>query len=374
MRIGFDVTPLCGTSPTGVGVYTAQLLTHLQILLDEPPLPLVHQNNGLWHDGRVRLPARVLASPFRLNKTLWMQAILPFQVRHVGVDLCHFTNGVAPLLCSVPMVVTLHDASLWLYPQYHYLRRLLAMRPLIPWVVRRARAVITVSESARRDLIRVLGLPRSKVHVVYEAPASCFRPLPPGRWQARLRARYGLPARYVLYVGTIEPRKNLVRLIRAMALLHTNYRLDCGLVVVGPRGWKDRVVFETVARLGLTDQVRFLGYVPTEDVCALYNLADVFVFPSLYEGFGLPVLEAMACGAPVVTSRVGALAEVAGGAAALVDPRDETHIAAALARVLTDGTYAAHLRASGRARAAQFGWTRAATETVAVYRRALATG
>ncbi len=373
MRIGFDVTPLCG-APTGVGVYTAQLLRHLQALLDEPPLPLVHRHNGLLGHGRVRPPGRVLASPLPLNKTLWMQAILPFQVQRVGVDLCHFTNGVAPLFCSVPMVVTLHDASLWLYPQYHYPRRLLAMRPLIPWVVRRARAVITVSESARRDLVRVLGLPTSKVHVVYEAPAPCFRPLPPGRWQARLRARYGLPARYALYVGTIEPRKNLVRLIRAMSLLHTGYRLDCGLVVVGPRGWKDRAVFDTVARLELADRVRFLGYVPTEDVCALYNLADVFVFPSLYEGFGLPVLEAMACGAPVITSQVDALAEVAGGAAALVDPRDEGHIAAAMARVLTDGAYAADLRASGRARAAQFGWARAAAETLAVYRHALATG
>ncbi len=373
MRIGFDVTPLCGT-PTGVGVYTAQLLMHLQPLLDEPLLPLAHRPNGLPCDGRVRLPARVLASPFPLNKTLWMQAILPFQVQRVGVDLCHFTNGVAPLLGSVPMVVTLHDASLWLYPQYHYPRRLLAMRPLIPWVARRARAVITVSESARRDLIRVLDLPTSKVHVIYEAPAPCFRPLPPGRWQERLRARYGLPARYVLYVGTIEPRKNLVRLLRAMALLRADYRLECGLVMVGPRGWKDQAVFDTVARLGLADRVHFLGYVPTEDVCGLYNLADVFVFPSLYEGFGLPVLEAMACGTPVVTSRVEALAEVAGGAAALVDPRDEAHMAGVLARVLTDAAYAARLQASGRARAAQFGWAQAAAETLAVYRHALATG
>jgi len=310
--------------------------------------------------------------PFAMNKTIWMQMYLPWQLHREGVQLCHFTNSVAPLLSPVPLIVTLHDASLWLYPDCHYPRRLLTMRPLIPAVVRRARMVITVSHQACRDLIRVLGLPREKVRVIYEAPSPFFRLLSPGAWMADVRKRYRLPERFVLYVGTLEPRKNLVRLVRAVARLNQEVGVVCGLVLVGPRGWKDEAILTAVAEARRVTTVRLVGYVPLEDVRALYNLAAVFAFPSLYEGFGLPILEAMACGAPVITSRGGALEEVAGDAALLVNPTDESEIISALASVLCNADLAMTLRAAGLARAAQFDWRRTAQETIALYRECVA--
>ncbi|GAP62966.1 hypothetical protein ARMA_1389 [Ardenticatena maritima] len=367
MRIGFDITSLCDR-PTGVGVYTAHVLAHVATLLDEPVVALAHRDVQ-WPAGVARPPVQVLRAPFAMNKTAWMQFCLPWQLARAGVRVCHFTNNVAPLACPVPMIVTVHDASLWLFPEYHYPRRLFAMRPLIPAVARRARVVVTVSHQARRDLIRVLGLPPEKVLVVYEAPLPFFRPLP-REAVAHVRARYRLPERFVLYVGTLEPRKNLARLVRAVARLNQEGH-TCGLVLVGPRGWKDEGIFEAVLEARRTTDVRVLGYIPMEDVRALYNLATVFAFPSLYEGFGLPVLEAMACGAPVVTSRGGALEEVAGDAALLVDPTDEEALAGALAAVLEDEATAQALRAAGLTHAATFDWRRSAQQMVQVYQMAL---
>lgn len=366
MRLGFDVTPLCSPR-TGVGTYTAQLYAHLLPLWKGEMLAFAH-HRALWGNGHQPRISVDIAPPCPLNKTVWMQTMLPFQLVHARVDLCHFTNSVAPLWPPCPFIVTVHDASLWLYPQYHYSRRLLAMRPLIPVVARRAAAVIAVSQSAKRDIVRVLGLPPQKVHVIYEAPAPHFRPLPYGAWVEETRKRLALPQRFILYVGTIEPRKNLVRLLRAFARLKQGHGIPHALVLVGQRGWKEATIFATVERLALTHDVRFLGYVSDEDLVALYNLADVFVFPSLYEGFGLPVVEAMACGTPVVTSNRGALAEVTDGAAELVDPEDEESIAEGIRRVLWEPGRAAALGQWGRKRAQRFRWQQAAAETIALYR------
>ncbi len=370
MRVGYDVTPLC-TPLTGVGVYTAQLLRHLRPLLGADLMTLAHRSR-VWTNGHVAATRVDLVSPWQVNKTLWMQAVLPHQIRKAGLDVCHFTNSVAPLWCPCPVVVTVHDASLWLYPEYHYPRRLLAMRPLVPLVARRAAAVITVSHSARQDLVRVLRLPPEKVHVIYEAPSPAFRPLSHGPWVEEVRRRYHLPDRFLLYVGTLEPRKNLVRLIRAFARLKRGQGIPHALLLVGRRGWKDRRIFAAVEAEGVQHVVRFLGYVPEADLVALYNLADAFVFPSLYEGFGLPVVEAMACGTPVITSGRGALAEITADAAEWVDPLDETSIAEGIARVLTDPARAAVLSEAGRQRVRAFRWERTAHRTLAVYRQVAA--
>jgi len=260
--------------------------------------------------------------------------------------------------------------TLWLFPQHHYRRRLLAMRPFIPLAARRATVLIAVSHSTRRDIVRILGVPASKVHVVYEAPAPCFRPLPPGPRLEAVRRKYRLPERFVLYVGTIEPRKNLVRLLEAFAQLHHSRVIPHALVLVGHRGWKDEAVFTAVEHLALKNVVRFLGYVPESDLVALYNLTDVLAFPSLYEGFGLPVLEAMACGTPVVTSTRGALGEVAGDAAVFVEPMEVESIAEGLGQVLRDATRREELRARGLAHASRFTWEAAAVQTRQLYRRA----
>lgn len=350
MRVGFDITALA-TPLSGIGVYTANLWAQLGRNPTDAIIPLSHRPLGA-------------TKPARMNKTVWMQLILPWQLRRQQLDACHFTNNVAPVWGPCPTVLTIHDMTLWLFPHYHYPKRLLAMRPILPLAARRAAAVITVSQSARADIIRLLNLPAGKVHAIYEAPAPIFHPLPFGPALAAVRRRQ-LPARFLLYVGTIEPRKNLVRLLEAFARLGP--ACPHHLLLVGQRGWKDDEVFAAVARLELAARVHFLGFIADDELAALYNLAEALVFPSLYEGFGLPVVEAMACGTPVIASNRGALAEVAGGAAELVDPTDIASIAAGLERVLLSPDRRAELRALGLARAAAFRWEITAAQTRAVY-------
>ncbi|MBV9355932.1 MAG: glycosyltransferase family 4 protein [Chloroflexi bacterium] len=338
---------------SGVGTYTANLLQHLQRYGGDQVLPMAQTC------GR--------SSGIRLNKTLWMQVLLPFQLARVAPDVCHFTNSVASCWTPCPAVVTIHDTTLWMFPRYHPRRRLLAMRPLIPLAARRARAIIAVSAATRRDLLRILKVPEHKVHVIHEAPGRQFRPLVNSALLASVRARYGLPTSFVLYVGTIEPRKNLPRLLRAFQLARRQGFSTHALVLVGHRGWKDAAVMRRVEELQLDGSVRMLGYVPTEDLVALYNLAEVLAFPSLYEGFGLPVVEAMACGTPVLTSPRGSLAEVAGDAAEFVDPLDVESIGDGLRRLLEDRNRRGELRAAGLARAARFHWDETAARTRRVY-------
>jgi len=355
---------------SGVGTYTINLLEHLERLSDDEILRLAHRCSPANGPATAGSEVRRLG----LNKTVWMQVVLPRQLQQACTDVCHFTNGVASFWTPCPSVVTIHDMTLWLFPQYHYRRRLLAMRPFVPLAARRAAAIIAVSQSTKADIVRILGVEESKVHVVYEAPSPQFQPLESVAELERVRRRYGLPPRLILYVGTIEPRKNLVRLLEAYARLRTRHGIDHGLVFVGRRGWKDEAVFAAVERLELGEEVRFLGYVPASDLVALYNLADLVAFPSLYEGFGLPVLEAMACGTPVVTSPNGSLREVAGSAAELVDPCDVDSIAAGLWRVLRDPARQEELCACGLAQAARFGWDQTARQTRQIYARVKGAG
>jgi glycosyltransferase involved in cell wall biosynthesis len=361
MRIGFDVTPLAAPQG-GVGTYTANLWHHLRTRPEDELFALSHRppRGGTSQSGWPR------------NKTFWMQLALPWHLQKLALDICHFTNYVAPVWSPSPYVLTIHDMTLWLLPQLHSTRRVLSMRPLIPLAARRAAAIIANSEQTKRDLVRILGLPEHRVHVTYLAPAEHFRPVPRREAIAKLRQLREVPEHFVLHVGTIEPRKNLVRLVEAFALLQRHGGPSCSLLFAGHRGWKDEAVFAAVERLGLGDRVRFLGHVPAEELVALYNLADVLVVPSLYEGFGLPVIEAMACGTPVVTSPGGALAEVAGDAAELIDPYDVESIAAALRRTLQAPDLRRELGDRGRERAAHFTWSTTAAQTREIYQQVLA--
>jgi glycosyltransferase involved in cell wall biosynthesis len=360
MKLGFDVTPLC-VPQSGVGTYTLNLVEQLHRLRDDTVVPLAHRPVMVTRNG---MPPAVLPS-MQTNKTVWMQMLLPFQLKSLGVHLAHFTNSVAPLVSPCPTIVTLHDMTLWLYPQHHYRRRLLAMRPFIPLVVQRSAAIVTVSESAKADIVRLLKVPIHKVHVVYEAADPAFRPMPP-ETATRLLARHRLPEQYILYVGTLEPRKNLERLVEAFAALvadgHPHH-----LILAGQRGWKEAPLFATIERLGVQDRVQVLTHLPIEELVALYNRAELLAFPSLYEGFGLPVIEAMACGTAVLTSRRGSLAEIAGEAAHFVEPREVSSIHEGLQCLLTDHDYRRHLQSTGRIRAATFAWEKTAVETGHLY-------
>lgn len=363
MRIAYDVTSLC-VPQSGVGTYTLNLLSHLNALPGDEIVPFAHRSVNGYTESLGSVPR---ISRVGLNKTLWMQAVLPVELARMEIEVCHFLNNVSSVWTPCPSILTIHDMTLWLFPEYHYRRRQLAMRPFIPLSARRAAAIVVNSHSTKRDLVRILGVPEEKVHVVYGAAAPCFRLLPRSAALDEVRRRYSLPDHFVLYVGTIEPRKNLVRLLHAFAELRQKHKLPHSLLLVGQRGWKDEEVFATMEQLQLGDAVRFLGHVPLDSLVALYNLADAMAFPSLYEGYGLPVIEAMACGTPVVTSPNGALQEVVGEAAEIIDPLDTRSIAEGLVRVLTDSGWRDELRRRGLERAASFTWQAAALQTRQLY-------
>jgi glycosyltransferase involved in cell wall biosynthesis len=360
--IGFDATPPQIMRHSGVGSYTAQLLAALIDRADARQYVLLANRalNGEMPRGTLGQVGRRFP-----NRSAWMQFALPRDLAAVQPDVCHFTNSLAPLHTPCPMVITLHDMSLFVHAGLHPLKSQLFVRPIIPAVARRAAAIITVSQHAKREIVAACVC-RRKVHVVYEAAAPQYRVIDDAGELNRVRLRYGLTRPFVLYVGTIEPRKNLTRLVTAFAQARRQYS-DLELVLVGQLGWKYAALLKAIEDLNLGQAVRRLGYVPSEDLPALYNLARALAFPSLYEGFGLPVVEAMACGTPVLTSDGSSLVEIAANASYLIDPLDVHAIAHGLLCLATDNDLHSRLRAAGLARSAQFSWQQAAAETVRVY-------
>lgn len=369
MQIGFDGTPLLGQR-SGVGQYTACLLDHLPPA--RPAWDFYLYSNTPLNGSRPALPQTYCVDGyFPRSRLYWMHLVLPQVIRKNRPDLCHFPNNSAPLHCPAPYVITIHDVSLFRFRQYHPRSRLLALRLLLPLAARRAAAVITVSHHARRELLQVLNLSPAKVHVIHEAVPTHLQPVTNPQELMAVRQIYDLPEEFLLYVGTIEPRKNLQRLIQAVAQLHRNGRRP-HLILVGPPGWLMNDSLENeVAAARLQKYVRFLGYVPQSHLAAIYSLATIFAFPSLYEGFGLPPLEAMACGLPVLTSRRSSMAEVCASAAYLVNPFDVCDIAAGLEALLARPELRASLREKGLQRACTFSWQKVAEETAVVYEKAL---
>lgn len=376
--LGFDATPLLGQR-SGVGHYTSRLLSAVIALTPDWNHQL-YSNKPLEDLEPPLVAAEQVEGYMPTSRWLWMQLKLPQVIEREQPDLFHFTNSLAPLSQSRPFVLTVHDASLFLYRQYHPWKRIAAMRFLLPHVARRAAAVITPSETARRDVLATLHLPPNRVHVVYEAPPDTFRRVTDPATLHALQSKYGLPDKFILFVGTLEPRKNLERLVTALRRAHDD-GCHMPLFLAGPVGWHmgdgdgnghgGSHFSGLIHQLGLQDWVHYLGYVPTEDLPGLYSLATVFAFPSLYEGFGLPVVEAMICGAPVLTSRNSAMSEICGDAAELVDPLDVDSIATGLLHLCRDASRRDELRELGFTRASRYSWTQAAAETLAIYTHVL---
>lgn len=352
----------------GINWYLSNLLRHLPEA--DPEIGYTVFLSERRYEGVAGLHLRFSRLPTHRPslRILWEQVAQPWAVRQAEVDLIHGAAFVGPLVSRCPSVVTVHDLSFLLYPQGFRALNRYYLQLFTRLSVRRARRVIAVSESTKRDLVHHYGLAPAQIDVVYNGVDAAFRPLPDDQ-VADFRVRRGLPQRFILFVGTLEPRKNVMRLLKAYA------RLSPGrppLLLVGGRGWLYDELFSAVERLHLSDEVCFVGYVPAEDLPWWYNAATLFVYPSLYEGFGLPPLEAMACGTPVIASTASALPEVVGQAGILVSPTDTEALAAAMEQVLADGDLRARMRAAGLAQARRFSWQQTARGTADSYRRALA--
>jgi glycosyltransferase involved in cell wall biosynthesis len=285
------------------------------------------------------------------------QLKVPLAVRREGVTLFHAPHYVLPPLVRCKSVVTIHDCIHLMFPQYLPNRLSLAYaRTSISLAARHATRVLTVSESSKRDILRFVNVPPDNIDVIYNSYDDRFGVEPKAEDVARVRERYQLHDQFVLYAGNVKPHKNLERLIEAFELVHRRGLDHLKLVLIGDDISRYTALRRAVHRYRLHKYVRFLGYLPEETLAVMYRLASVFVFPSLYEGFGLPPLEAMASGTPVVTSNVSSLPEVAGDAAVLVDPYDTSAIADGIYRVLTDEGLRTDLRRLGLVRAHQFSW------------------
>ncbi|MCX6047248.1 MAG: glycosyltransferase family 1 protein [Chloroflexi bacterium] len=366
----------------GLSRYTERLATYLLANhADQIDLTLFYNA----HSGHP-LPVRLRNTPTRtikLGQLAWRLGVLATQLlrwpsdqRTLGLQspvtpaLYHAAEHLLPYMRR-PTVMTVHDLIFERYPEHHTLRNRLFLKIAMPLFVRAADTIIAVSQHTKRDLIELYGAPADKIQVVYEGVDPEFKPGDPAIVQ-RVRQQYSPGTDdtirpYLLMVGTLEPRKNHATAMRALARLKA-LGFPQRLLVVGGKGWLFEPVQKMVAELGLDDDVRFAGYVPAADLPALYAGADCTLLPSLYEGFGFPVLEAMACGTPVVSSNVSSLPEVAGDAALLVAPQDNVALAAAIQRVLGEPGLSTVMRTKGIEQAAKFRWAYCAQETVEVYK------
>jgi glycosyltransferase involved in cell wall biosynthesis len=327
---------------------------------------------GLFHADNFSVERSSLPTERPLARVAWEQVAQPLLLAARRPDLLHSLAFVSPLLWTGASVVTIYDLSFLTTPErFHAINRLY-LSTMTRVSARRARRVAAISESTRADVIRLLGIDPGRVDVVYPSLEERFRP--PGRDDiATFIRRKGLPQRFILHVGTLEPRKNLGKLIRAFAQVH-GQDSDLKLVLAGGKGWGCDAIFAAVQEFGLSNEVVFPGYVPVEELPLWYGASTAFAYPSLYEGFGLPVLEALACGAPVVTSNGSSLPEAAGDAALQVDATDVDALAAALVRLVSDEALRANLRQRGLVHAGRFTTERMGREMVRVYDRAVAAG
>jgi glycosyltransferase involved in cell wall biosynthesis len=298
-------------------------------------------------------------------RILWEQLVAPFEARRL--DLFHGLAYALPLVLPCAGVVTVHDLSFMRYPELFNRPNRLYLKVATRIATRQARRVIAVSESTKRELVTLLGAPADKIVAIPNGVEPSFRPLPREEVETFRRAK-GLPDRFILCLATLEPRKNLGLLVRAFARMNT----DHALVLAGGKGWLYDAIFAEVRSLGLESRVLFPGFIPFEEQPLWYNAAAALAYPSLYEGFGLPPLESMACGTPVVCANSSSLPEVVGDAGLLVDPRDDAGLAEALGRLTEDAPLRERLREAGLSRARLFSWDDVARRTVDVYRAALA--
>ena len=373
----------------GISWYIYHLIQNLALLPDFDYTAFLSDRRAPEHFAQTRIALAQSRLPTHkpLVRIAWEQFIQPFALRQHRIELLHAMAFAGPMAINIPWVVTIYDLSFVHYPQLFNV----ANRTYLTWAVRnavnRANRITVISESTKRDLVKVFGASPDKIHVVYCGSDPAFKPIhviarseatkqsPPNNSETasltNASRSIAKTTPFILHVGTIEPRKNHVRLVRAFAKAKREYKLPHKLVLIGARGWMYEQVDAVIEQENMKNEIIFAGYVPQNELPLWHRSADLFVYPSLYEGFGLPALEAMASGTPVITSNASSLPEVVGDAAIQVAPEDENAIAQAIGYVLTTPGLREQMSLRGIEQATKFSWARAARETVAVYRLAL---
>ena len=365
MRIGIDAR-LVYYSQAGIGQYILHLINGLAQIDHENEYVILQSRKDdttILHQPNFRRVSLWTPSHHRLERMS-----LNVELMRLGLDVLHSPDFIPPHRPSCKSVITIHDLAFLLYP--HFLTKESAryyghIDQAVSWTDH----IIAVSNSTKRDTIDHLGVPEDKITVVYEATNPIFCPIDRHQACQRVRDRYGVDAPFVLFVSTVEPRKNVPTLLQAFRQLRECYHQDVQLVLAGGKGWLIEDVYNLIGELSLDGQIHLIGQVPSEDLLSLYNAAELLAHPAFYEGFGLPPLEAMACGLPTIVSNVASLPEVVGDAALLIDPHDVNELTVAMWRVLTDQELNHEMRGKGLRQAQRFSWTRAAQETLDIYRK-----
>ncbi len=372
MTLYLDVSAGVNVS-SGLGRYSRSLTHALIPYLEKPPALFYNYIEGRTKpiEGLPELPATRIKLGYKAwRMAVWMGQLTGRDLRRLtpGVEVFHAMEHLLMPLNrqpKVPTVMTVHDLIFELFPEHHKTLNHLFLTRAMPLFVQRADAIITVSEASKRDLMEHYGTPAEKITVVYEAADAHFQPPTPEK-MAEVRAKYHLPEQFLLVVGAIEPRKNYSRLVEALMILRQKHP-DLKLVVVGSKGWLYEPFFQRIEELQAGEHVIFPGYVPDDDLPAVYGAATITVMSSIYEGFGLPILEAMACGSPVVCSQSSSLPELGGDVVHYFDPLTIDSMVAGLDAVIGDEALQQKMRLAGPTQAAKFSWERTAQETIGVY-------
>lgn len=368
MKIGIDIRSMFGT-PAGVGRYLANLLTHLSGMDNE-------NSYCLYTDCKIERPVvqqpnfhqKHLMLPLIQNYFTWNHFRLPPELFQHPVDLFHFPFYTMPIIRNYKSIVTIHDITYEIHPEWYSWKGLLAMRFFSRYAAKHADRILTDSNSTKQDLMTYYGVAEDKVVVIYLGVEGRFRRIEDHAALRQIRTKYHIARQHIiLYVGSIHTRRNIEQLIRAFHLLCRRMS-DIQLLIVGKQEYPYLDVQALVTELGLHNRIIVPGYIQDDDLPLLYNVADVFIYPSSYEGFGLPPLEAMACGTPVITSNNSSLPEVTGAAAILIDQLNIEEMADALYQVLSDEGLVRDMVAKGMIQASRFSWEQTAQKTLAVYR------
>lgn len=356
-RVALELQPCCGER-SGIGTYTYELAKRMCAQDDVEFCGVLfnflgRNDNRASLDG-IEMPVQInKLFPYGIYRRIWRAFPLSYdKLFPQSADLSVFFNYIVPPQIKGKVITTVYDMTYLRYPETMDKRNFRRISRDIAYSVKRSCRIVTISEFSKREIVELLGIPEEKISVVYSAPSFTEKIAAIDD----VRKRFSICKPYILYVGTIEPRKNLVRLLNAFSLLKAETNLPHQLVLAGGSGWANEEIYETAKGLSCANDIIFTGYLSTEDKNSLYQHADLFVFPSLYEGFGMPPLEAMHFGCPVVCANAASLPEIVGDAAELVDPLNEHSIAGGMWRVLTDKYYAEELIQKGRAREKKFTW------------------
>lgn len=376
MRISIDLEP-CTNNRSGIGVYSYNITKNLEKIKGIELYGEIFSFLGKdkldenYKELGIKLKVCKLF-PYGVYRRIW--SILPLgynTLLNSHSDIYHFFDYIVPPKIKGKVITTIHDMTYILYPEMVEKKTMERIKKGIGYSVNRADKIITVSESSKKDIIKCLGVDATKIEVVYNGVEyECFSNSYTKEQQCKVKSKYNLPDKYILYMGTLEPRKNIESIISAFSILISNdkiYSDKIKLVIAGKKGWLYESIFNQVQKLALEDKVIFTDYIEEEDKPLIYHMADMFVFPSIYEGFGIPVVEAMASSVPVITSTSSSLPEVAGDAAILVEPKDIDSMAKAMNKILEDEELRKFMIEKGHAQAKKFNWESSAEKLVGIY-------